>query len=67
MDAIDGCPNISGIPSSRKRVLQLVKELVSLQHGADVEAKNNYGKTAFQVAAEEGHGEVVELLREHGA
>ena len=39
-----------------------------LEHGADVlEANNNYGKTALQVAAEEGHGEVVELLREHGA
>ena len=31
------------------------------------QGKNNYGKTALQVAAEEGHGEVVELLREHGA
>jgi hypothetical protein len=30
MDALDECPNVSGIPTSRKRVLQLVKELVDL-------------------------------------
>ena len=32
MDALDECPNDSGIPSSRERVLKLVKELVGLQH-----------------------------------
>ena len=30
MDALDECSNISGIPSSRKKVLQLVKELIDL-------------------------------------
>ena len=30
MDALDECSNISGIPSSRDQVLQLVKELVDL-------------------------------------
>src|SRR6267154_1064562 len=30
MDALDECSNISGIPTPRKRVLQLVKELVDL-------------------------------------
>ena len=30
MDALDECPNISGIPSHRDQVLQLVKELVDL-------------------------------------
>jgi hypothetical protein len=30
MDALDECSNISGIPSPRGRVLQLVKELVEL-------------------------------------
>jgi hypothetical protein len=30
MDALDECSNASGIPTSRKRVLQLVKELVDL-------------------------------------
>ena len=31
MDAFDECPNASGIPSPRDRVLRLVKELVDLQ------------------------------------
>ena len=31
MDALDECSNVSGIPTPRKRVLQLVKELVDLQ------------------------------------
>jgi hypothetical protein len=31
MDALDECSNVSGIPTSRKRVLQLVKELVDLR------------------------------------
>ncbi len=30
MDALDECPNDSGIPSSREKVLELVKELVEL-------------------------------------
>ena len=30
LDALDECPNISGIPSPRDRVLQLVKELIDL-------------------------------------
>ena len=30
MDALDECSDLSGIPTSRKRVLQLVKELVDL-------------------------------------
>ena len=32
MDALDECPNDSGIPSSREKVLKIVKELVELQH-----------------------------------
>ena len=32
VDALDECPNDSGIPSSRQRVLKLVKELVGLHH-----------------------------------
>ena len=32
IDALDECPNDSGIPSSRERVLDLVKELVELRH-----------------------------------
>jgi len=32
IDAVDESPNTSGIPSPRERVLQLVKELIELQH-----------------------------------
>jgi hypothetical protein len=32
IDALDECPNDSGIPSSREKVLELVKELVELHH-----------------------------------
>ena len=32
VDALDECPNDSGIPSSRQRVLKLVKELVGLHY-----------------------------------
>jgi len=32
MDALNECPDTSGIPSHRERVLQLVKELVDLRH-----------------------------------
>jgi hypothetical protein len=31
LDAIDECPNTSGIPSARKQVLNLLKDLVDLQ------------------------------------
>ena len=31
LDALDECPNISGIPSARKQVLDLLKDLISLQ------------------------------------
>ena len=32
MDALDECPNDSGIPSLREKVLKLVKELIELRH-----------------------------------
>ena len=32
MDALDECPNDSGIPSPREKVLDLVQELVELHH-----------------------------------
>ena len=32
MDALDECPNDLGVPSSREKVLELVKELVELRH-----------------------------------
>ena len=31
MDALDECPNDSGIPTARKQVLDLLKDLVGLQ------------------------------------
>ena len=31
MDALNECPNISGIPTAREQVLDLIKELVSLR------------------------------------
>jgi ankyrin repeat protein len=55
-------PRCTGLVNGALEVVRLL-----LEHGADVEAKDNDGKTALQVAAEEGHDEVVELLREHGA
>ena len=32
MDALDECPNDLGIPTSREKVLELVKELIGLHH-----------------------------------
>jgi hypothetical protein len=32
VDALDECPSDSGVPSSREKVLELVKELVELSH-----------------------------------
>ena len=32
IDALDECPNVSGIPSSREKMLMTVKELVKLRH-----------------------------------
>jgi hypothetical protein len=32
IDALDECPNDTGIPSSREKVLKLVKELIGLHH-----------------------------------
>jgi len=45
--------------------LEKVKQL--LESGADVNAKNKYGWTALILASEEGHKEIVELLKSYGA
>jgi ankyrin repeat protein len=40
---------------------------VLLEHGADVEAEDRKGRTAFQLALEKGRGKIMKLLSEHGA
>ncbi|MCG2660701.1 MAG: ankyrin repeat domain-containing protein [Kiritimatiellae bacterium] len=51
--------------SSRHGRLDLVKFLVA--NGADVKARNKYGKTPLSLAAAQGHLDVVEFLKQHGA
>ncbi len=52
--------------ASRYGTLEVVRLL--LEHGADVEAKGREGETAFHITAMyAGKGEVLKLLREHGA
>jgi len=43
-----------------------VAELLIVK-GADVNAKNKWDRTALGIALREGHTEIVELLRKHGA
>jgi ankyrin repeat protein len=50
--------------ASSQGALEAVRLL--LEHGADVEAKDNNSKTALRVAASRSRDEVVKLLREHG-
>jgi ankyrin repeat protein len=38
-----------------------------LAHGADMNTRDWYGKTPLSLAKENGHAEIVELLRKHGA
>ena len=38
-----------------------------LKHGADVEAKDDEGRTAFHFASSEGHQDIAKLLSEYGA
>jgi len=51
--------------ASYNGALEVVRLL--LEQGADVEAKDEDGKTALQQAGDRGHDEIVKLLREHGA
>ena len=43
-----------------------VAELL-LKHGADVNAKNIFGRTALYWATSEGHNETADFLRKYGA
>jgi ankyrin repeat protein len=45
--------------------LEVVRAL--LEYGADIEPVNGDGKTAFQVALEERHDEIMKMLSDHGA
>ena len=38
-----------------------------LEHGAEVDAEDHWGKTAYHIALFNGHDEVVQLLLAHGA
>ena len=38
-----------------------------LLHGADINAKNNEGKTAIDIARDKKHKKAVKLLKKHGA
>jgi ankyrin repeat protein len=38
-----------------------------IEKGADVNAKDNLGKTALMLASENGHKEIVGLLKSYGA
>jgi len=53
------------INAAKEGDLKQVQELVD--KGADVDAKNDYGKTALMEAADKGHLEVVKLLLNKGA
>jgi len=53
------------IEAARKGDLKQVQEL--LDKGANVSARMDKGKTALKIAQEDGHAEIVELLKAHGA
>jgi ankyrin repeat protein len=45
--------------------LDIVKLLI--EKGADVKAKDNSGSTALMIASKNGHTQIVEFLKAHGA
>jgi len=38
-----------------------------IKHGADINLKNNYGKTALYIASVNRKNDIVDLLKKHGA
>jgi len=58
-----------GLDASSLRVLENHKDVAEflLVKGANLNAREEKGKTPLEVAKEEGHKEIVELLRKHGA
>ena len=43
------------------------QSVVNIKNGADVNLKNNEEKTPLKLAIENGHNEIADLLRKHGA
>jgi ankyrin repeat protein len=50
--------------ASKNRRLEVARPLV--EHGADIDAENNDGETAFQVASEEGCHDIAKFLSDNG-
>lgn len=45
--------------------MEIIRLLI--EHGADVNAKGTDGETALSLAVQQGHQNVTECLRQHGA
>ena len=61
--ALDGATPL--IVAARNGCLPFVRLL--LEHGANINAKNDTGRTAVSFAAENGHVQILEVLHEHHA
>ncbi|MFC1835615.1 ankyrin repeat domain-containing protein [Thermodesulfobacteriota bacterium] len=62
---VGGVVAVEVIPESAAIRVEIAKAL--LARGADVNAKNKDGLTALMLASKRGHGEVVKVLKAHGA
>ena len=55
-------PPLHSAVNSSKQVVELL-----IANGANINAKDASGRTALHYAAREGHKEIVDLRRKHGA